>query len=62
MALDIIVGDGLGIENKAQLQFGMWLVEFPSQGDHYTPLPILNGWLRHLLEFFYRFRGRFCSL
>ena len=57
LALELLVGGGLGAENLAQLQFGKWLVAFPSRGDHAGPLPIMTGWLMHLLEFCDGFRG-----
>ena len=57
LALELLVGGGPGAENLAQLQFGKWLVALPDQGDHATPLPILTGWLMHLLEFCNGFRG-----
>ena len=51
LALDLLVGGGPGAENHAQLQFSKWLVAFPAWGDHAVPLPILTGWLMHLLGF-----------
>ena len=51
----------LGAENLAKLQFVKWLVAFPARGDHAVPLPILTGWLMHLLEFCDGFRGCFFS-
>ena len=39
LALYLIVVDGLGDENIAQLQFGMWLVALPPQGDYDAPSP-----------------------
>ena len=57
LALEMLVGGGLGAENIAQLQCGMWLVTLPARGDHATPLPILTGWLTHLLEFCDVFSG-----
>ena len=50
-------GGGPGAENLARLQFGNWLVALPAQGYHAVPLPILTGWLMHLLEFCDGFRG-----
>ena len=61
LALDLLVGGGPGAENIDQLQCGIWLVAFPAQGDHATPLPIMTGWLTRLLEFCNVFCGRFCS-
>ena len=52
MALELLVGDGPGVENHAQLWFGMWLVVLPAQGDHAIPCPIMTGWLTYLLEIF----------
>ena len=57
LALELFVGEGLGAENLSHLQFGMWLVAFPDQGDHDSPLPILTGRLMRLLEFCDGFRG-----
>ena len=51
LAMELLVGGGPGAENLAQLQFGKWLVVLLAQGDHAAPLPILTGWLTHLLEF-----------
>ena len=51
LAQDILVGDGPGAENLAQLQFFMWLVVFLNRGDHAVTLPILTGWLTCLLVF-----------
>ena len=51
LALELIVGGGLGAENLSQLQCGMWLVAFPARGDHDSPLPILTGQFTRLLEF-----------
>ena len=61
LALDLLVADGPGAENIAQLQFVMWLVVLPSQGDHASPLPIMTGWLTRLLVFCDGFREWFCS-
>ena len=57
MALDLLVGYKPGAENHSQLQFGMWLVSFPAQGDHSFPRPILSGWLTRFLELCDGFRG-----
>ena len=57
MALELLVGDGPGIENHAQLLFGMLLIAFPSQGYYATPPIILNGWLMRLIEIFDVFCG-----
>ena len=57
LALELLVGGGTGAENLSQLQFSKWLVALPAQGDHAVPLPILTGWLMHLLEFCDGFRG-----
>ena len=54
-------GGGPGAENISQLQFGKSLVALLARGDHTVPLPILTGWLMHLLEFCDWFRGWFCS-
>ena len=51
LALELLVGDGQGSGNLAQLQFSKWLVALPSRGDYVVPLPILTVWLMHLLEF-----------
>ena len=51
LALELLVGNGLGAETLSQLQCDMCLVAFPAIGDHAAPLPILTGWLTHLLEF-----------
>ena len=51
MALELLVEDGKGVETFPQLQFGMWLVALPAQGDHAVPIPILTGWFTNLLEF-----------
>ena len=51
LALDLLVGGGLGVENISQLQCGMWLVALPARGDHDDPLTILTGLLTCLLEF-----------
>ena len=56
LALELLVEGGPGAENIAQLQFCKWLVALQARGDHTVPLPILTGWLIHLLEFF----GGFC--
>ena len=61
LALDLLVGDGPGAENIAQLQCVMWLFTFPVQGDHAVLLPILTGWLTRLLEFCDGFCGWFFS-
>ena len=57
LSLELLVGDGLGAGNISQLQFFMWLVSLPYQGDHAVPLPTLTGWLTHLLVFFNVFGG-----
>ena len=54
MALELLVGDGPGVENHAQLRFGMCLVALPARGDHAVPRPIMtievsaSGCLPHL--------------
>ena len=50
LELEMLMEDGPGAENISQLQLGMWLVEFPAQGDHAPPFPILTGWLTRLIE------------
>ena len=57
LALELLVGVGPGAGNLAKLQFFKWLVALPAQRDHAVPLPILTGWLMHLLEFCDGFRG-----
>ena len=57
MALELLVGYRLVVENNTQLQFSMWLVALPSRGDHDFPRLIITGRLTHLLEFFDGFRG-----
>ena len=57
LALELLVGDGLGSENIAQLQLCKWLVALPDQGYNASPLPILTGWLMHLLKICDGFRG-----
>ena len=61
LALEMLVGGRPGARNLAQLQFGKCLVALPARGDHDFPLPILTGWLMHLLEFCNVFRGWFFS-
>ena len=39
----------------------MFLVALSSWGDHAVHIPILTGWLTHLLVFCDEFRGCFCS-
>ena len=34
LTLDLLVGDGMGVENHAPLWFVMWMVAFPDRGDH----------------------------
>ena len=48
-------------KNISQLQCGMWLVALPARGDHYSPLPILTGWLTCLFLFCDGFHGIFCN-
>ena len=61
LVLELPVGEEPGTGNIAQLQFGMWLVVFPSWGDHAVPLSIMTGWLTRLLVFCNGFRGWFCN-
>ena len=56
LELEILVGGRPGAENIFQLQCGICLVAFPAQGYYAVPLPILTGWLMHLLEFCDGFR------
>ena len=44
LALDLLVGDRMGAENIAQVQFGMWLVVLLSRRYHAAPLLIMTGW------------------
>ena len=57
LALELLVGGIPGAGNLSQLQFGKWLVALLAQGHHAFPLPILTGWLMHLLGFCDGFRG-----
>ena len=57
LVLEMLVGGRFGAETLAQLQFGMWLVALPTRGYHAIPLPVLNGWLMHLLVFYNEFCG-----
>ena len=50
LALELLVCGGPGAEKLAPLQFGKCLVALPARGDHAVSLPILTGWLMHLLE------------
>ena len=61
LALHLLVGDGPGAENHAQLQLCMWLVALPAWGDHAVPRLIMTGWLTRLHGFCDGFCGWFFS-